>query len=1172
MTTHLSVRLVWHDRGWDGHVCDAPRLNNSCIAHEHIRESRDDDIESRDAGTPFADLSGWLPPCSRDAAAYARRGYVITHRDPLVRQSPVGEEVPPYSCCPTPYRWMLEENFQEVCTAEDLAIRGPDKPKTNGWVYEPDRQAELLRHFWNKLQPKQSLVFYYCKGNPLDDSASRVIVGVGRISDIGDIQYFLDKAGNSSEYPVWSRRVTQDYPNQGVRIPYQEYLQSGHAVDGIICHVPKSALLDFSYVGEHVTDDVAAAILERVIQSIERVKADGYVNGNWDHQLTWLNDALSEVWRGRGAFPGIGSMLQYLGFKKGTAYQRAVLAPMSRQGSDPLKHALAILRGEIEPDEGPYAQGLLQARIRWSALQSRQALLAKLSRFELSPDQVERIANPDLHASSGITADATEIVDNPYVLAETDLGTKTSQPVALETIDHGMRPEGDAALFGDDDIAMQDDPRRVRAVSHAVLSEAAGNGDTVLLLSDLIERINTRFPERRACRPDREIIRAEEAFYSKVLWTSFDTDIETVALKRLRALEQSVSNSVIRRAARTNPSPTSINWLEALQSHFGFPNTPRKRAALEEKEKALRVLFERRLSILTGGAGTGKTSLLKVFLDRLEEIEGKQPTLLLAPTGKARVRLSTSTERNTMTIHQFLLRQGWFMPDSFVLKTENDRQPFKAVTVVIDECSMIPVDFLGTLLEALDMGPLKRLVLVGDPNQLPPIGPGRPFVDTIEWLKSKSPECIAALKVGMRKGDEAGIADGESVALAFADGYRSDQVHPGDDELLTSIARGESNDDLEVLFWNDRDDLLRQLGQKMDTLLGIGNKDYQSFNKSLGIDTNEWKRSEAWQILSSTRTQQNGTEDLNRMIQREYKGGLLVQSRNRWNKQPRPFGDQELVYTDKVIQTVNRGIKAWPRNMGLDYVANGEIGIVKSTRPDYLDVVFSTQSEVAYRYSRGDVNENLELAYALTVHKAQGSDFDIVFLIVPQSSTTLSRELIYTGLTRFRHRLVLLIEKDIAALLQFRNPEHSHTRLRNTQTFSLALRPLASNQPFAEDLIHRTSRGIAVRSKSEVIVANVLDSLGISYAYEQTLHSPSDSTDIRLPDFTVSYEGDTYYWEHLGMLSVPNYYEAWERKLQWYERNGFKERLITSEDGSDGSIDAAGIEQIARSRILTEHS
>ena len=81
MTTHLSTRLVWHDRAWDGHICDHPSKNAYCIVQQHIRDGRDDDREDKAAGLPLAELDGWQPPCSRDPIAFSNRGYTITHND-----------------------------------------------------------------------------------------------------------------------------------------------------------------------------------------------------------------------------------------------------------------------------------------------------------------------------------------------------------------------------------------------------------------------------------------------------------------------------------------------------------------------------------------------------------------------------------------------------------------------------------------------------------------------------------------------------------------------------------------------------------------------------------------------------------------------------------------------------------------------------------------------------------------------------------------------------------------------------------------------------------------------------------------------------------------------------------------------------------------------------------
>lgn len=1205
MTTHLSTRLVWHDRAWDGHICDHPSKNAYCIVQQHIRDGRDDDREDKAAGLPLAELDGWQPPCSRDPIAFSNRGYTITHNDPLeFRQLPsVKEDIPPYSVCPSPYRWMREENFRIICEDEKLDIRESDQAdKEFGWVFEPDRQRELLKNFWGKLEKDKSLIFFYCNhGNPLDESQNRILLGVSRISQIGPQLYFGTKLPKfPDQYPIWSRCITHDFENQGFRLPYHEYVKGGHDPKNILCLVPEGAMLNFSYVAEQLGDDMAVGALERLVQSVQAVKDEAKVPGDWDRHLVWLNDVLSEVWLNRGPFPGIGSVLQYLGCESGTAYHRQVLVPLLNKGENAWEYVLAILEGRKKCEQKQYAKAMKQAAERWAAYKEpRHNLLAQLARFELSPAQVERIANPDKRAECGISGTDNEIVANPYLLSEMDQGDGVSDLIALETVDRGMRPEGAAARFIDkEDVCAQDDPRRIRGVAVAVLQGAAQNGDTLLPFAETVNRITKRFPERRACRPDRDLVLGQATFYQESLDFRVDGDPPTMALKWLSELEREVCTRLPRRTkAKNDPPKKEWSWEKLLLDEFGkksgskLPPEVEERAR-KEKAESLAKLYEGRFSVLCGRAGTGKTSVLKVFLKGLEELEGKRPILLLAPTGKARVRLMDRTKRDdgsvrdAYTIHQFLMRHKWLNPENFALKLSGGDQ-HGAPTVIIDEASMIPMDLLGVLFRALDLNKVSRLILVGDPNQLPPIGPGRPLVDIIAWLEgdNERKKCFARLEVQTRCEEHEGDEYRPSLALQLADGYLRDDTSPGDDEVLSRIAREDVDGDLEVRFWRDSSQLGEQLSAAMKKHLKLtdGGKAFTPFNASLGFsdDCKECKaeQAERWQILSPVRNHQFGTDEINRLIQEKYRGGLLTKARNSWEQAKKPFGEQEIVWTDKVMQNVNKRMKAWPpSNEHLNYVANGEIGLVLNThlKPSSLDVAYSTQRDVTYRYYRNQVDERLELAYALTVHKSQGSDFDIVFLILPKSASTLSRELLYTGLTRFRQKMVLLIERDTTVLERLRNPQCSDTLLRNTNMFVLAVRPESVDRYYAEHLIHRTPpssqhpNGILVRSKSEVIVAGALSKLGISYEYEQKLSSKSDPNDFRLPDFTVNYEGDTFYWEHLGMLSVPSYKEAWERKRQWYEDNGFLGRVITSEDGLDGSIDAAAIDRIARKKILLE--
>jgi hypothetical protein len=814
-----------------------------------------------------------------------------------------------------------------------------------------------------------------------------------------------------------------------------------------------------------------------------------------------------------------------------------------------------------------------------------------LVRLELTPQQVERIANPDQRSNSGISASDDQLLANPYLLSEMDQGDGGSDLIALETVDRAMRPEGDAARFIDEtDICVQDDPRRVRGVAVAVLQGAAQQGDTLLPFAETVNRIIKRFPERRTCRPDKDLVQGQASFYQEVLDFRVDGNPPTMALKWLAELEREVSNRLPRRTKAKNPAPKAgWSWEKLLLDEFGksgqklLPEVEER--ARKEKAEALAKLYVGRFSVLSGRAGTGKTSVLKVFLKGLEELEGKRPLLLLAPTGKARVRLMDRTKRDdgsvrdAYTIRQFLMHNKWLNPGNFALKLQGGEQ-HGAPTVIIDEVSMIPMDLLGVLFRALDLNKVNRLILVGDPNQLPPIGPGRPLVDIIAWLEAdeERKKCLARLMERARHEDH------DSQALRLADGYLRDDTSPGDDDMLSRVAREDVGGDLEVRYWRDTGQLEEQLAASMRKHLNLTDdkKTYIPFNASLGLQedstNNDPVWAERWQILSPVRNHEFGTTEINRKIQAKYRGGMLNYSKTRGTK---PFGEQEIVWTDKVMQSINCRKKSYPKGAGLDYVANGEIGLVVQTakgkgRQDSIKVQFSTQPTSDYYYTRSDVDGQLELAYALTVHKSQGSDFDIVFLVLPKGVSTLSRELLYTGLTRFRKKMVLLLERDTTVLEKLRNPQCSDTLLRNTNMFVLAVRPESVDRFYAAHLIHRTCssaqhpQGILVRSKSEVIVADILSGLGISFEYEQKLPSKDDPNDFKLPDFTVGYEGDTFYWEHLGMLSVPSYREEWNRKRQWYENNGYLDRIITSEDGLDGSIDAAGIERIARERILLE--
>ena len=1126
---------------------------------------------------------------------------------------------------------MLEANFRGICEEENLQI--PERHDLNSsptWVMEDKRQRSLLTHFWGKLKKGASLVFYYCnRGNAVDDEVPRMIVGVSRIVDMGDPIYFGKRPDKPGNFPIWSRRITNGFPKEGVRIPYQEYIALGKDTESIVCRPPEGLSLPFSYVAEHLSDGQAVSAILAILKSIERVREEGFVPGAWDDAVAWCNGVLDEVWAGRGAFPGIGSVLRYLGCAQGHAYHATVLHGLERSQRNPWEYVQAILSGRIDPPADQYREGLSAAAKQWRSMPSRHKLLDMLVRFELTTDQITGVANEDLREKRGIAARADKIVENPYVLYEQDKGEEKSEPIGLETIDQGMWPEGDAALFRKEPPIAHDDQRRVRATACAVLRDAANAGDTLLPYETFMRQVHERFPDKRRCLADREVFWEGEdrKFHDAILWLKEEKypdswrisvpgsamgpapvvedefaedlgagtddeeiapEIKLVALKSLRRQEVEISK-VLEGLGKIDDLPVSPpDWHTLLtrsveQGGFGAPTTTRETEAIDEKVRALEVLFSNRISILTGGAGTGKTSVLKVFLEQLRKIEGPTATLLAAPTGKARVRLQAATGREAHTIHQILYKVGMLGPRYRILDVpEKGRTIYR--NVVVDESSMPSVELLSALFRAIDTNAFRRLIFVGDPYQLPPIGPGRPFVDILRWMREEHPECIAELMTCMRVTQTTSGAISFSKGLELAAGYR-DEGGPGDDAVLSELIQKGEMADVRVSFWNDHAQLLSGIDKVLESEFKIRGDDEAVFDQSLGIDAEDWRACENWQILSPTRIQPFGTDELNRVIQGRFRAKMLSMARDRRSKWPSPMGDQELVFHDKVMQTVNQA-KWLPKDAeGLRFVANGEIGIIteawkgRDGKPDNVKVVFSTQSEAEYSYRKSDVKEALELAYALTVHKAQGSDFETVILIVPRKAQTLSRELLYTGLTRFKGKLVLLVEKDSQPLLDLRRPEASDTMRRTTRMFKLLIGQDAGDigikGPYRpEGLIHRTSDGTPVRSKSEVIVYDVLVSQGLSVLYEEALTAKDGNPkNFRLPDFTIHHQGRTWYWEHLGMLDKASYNSDWELKKQWYRANGYWDQVVTSEDhpgGLGGIVYADEIRSHARTHIFGE--
>jgi exodeoxyribonuclease V alpha subunit len=498
---------------------------------------------------------------------------------------------------------------------------------------------------------------------------------------------------------------------------------------------------------------------------------------------------------------------------------------------------------------------------------------------------------------------------------------------------------------------------------------------------------------------------------------------------------------------------------------------------------------------------------------------------------------------------------------------------------------MLDLGLMASSVRAIDWRQVRRLILVGDPSQLPPIGRGRVFADTIQWLYTKPAAGIARLEHNLRQMENRAEGRGTAIlrlADLFVTGNARDngkQTSPEAEELLTLVHKGGDVDtDLRVVYWDDpaglANTLIAAVEREMAAQTGTNlnpDKPYELWRAAF-----DWKP-EKYQVLTPHRGELHGVAALNNAIQERVARGVLG-----W------YGAVDgITLYDKVIQYRNRpqSNPIWAYNFTTKKperieVFNGEIGFVqkhnfdksgrfrlkrfqvKFERKDHLAVGYG--SELSANGGFESVEENLELAYAISVHKAQGSEFNHTYVIVPRSKGhSLSSELLYTALTRATQHCTLLIQDDISVLLSARRPENAQTGLINSSLFDGFFRAVPEELIrrqgwYEEGRIHQALTGDMVRSKSELIIANLLHERGVAFQYEMLLRAP-DGT-MYLPDFTITWNGEAWYWEHWGMLSSDAYQQHRRAKTDWYNKH-FTGRLLETFEGPTLSKDAANLIQ-----------
>lgn len=777
---------------------------------------------------------------------------------------------------------------------------------------------------------------------------------------------------------------------------------------------------------------------------------------------------------------------------------------------------------------------------------------------------------------AGIYCTDDEIIRNPYILYEKTRLKIDGLYVSVCKVDRAVFPipyiREKYPLDSPTILDSDNDQRRIRAVAIAVLEEAANKGHTILPKAFLVDAIKSMNLEP-SCPVTTDIIEAVKKFLMvEIIKREMKDGTEYYKLIRIQEFDDIIEHRISRRINAPRLS-VKADWRKMLDDKFndGSKISEQEERARTEKAAILGELAQSRISVLVGDAGTGKTTVLSVLCSHPDIKSGG--VLLLAPTGKATVRLLDSMGDDArgitaLNVAQFLVRSKRFEWDDMRYVLSDSDYKDVPDTVIVDESSMLTEEMFGALIQALRRA--KRIIFVGDPNQLPPIGAGRPFVDLVYMLKVNLDKGVfplvcshyGELTVNRRqKADE--VRSDVLLSRLFT---TSEQIT--DDDVIIDIEKNR-DPNIEIKQWHSREDLEQLLLETMAKEIGMEDiDDQEAFDLSLGgvktdfgiyFNTGAASFAEKWQILAPVRNMPQGVMNINRLIHLKYREKFLKISK-KWGMNKRianSLGPEAIVYGDKVINVINTSQKnGYPEKEARNYIANGEIGIAcgdyNKSRSSWrghqndMRVEFSSQPGISYSFDKSDFNEEngtaqLELAYALTVHKAQGSQFNTVILVLAEPCKLLSKEMLYTALTRQQGKIIILYNQEPYHLLKYTSVEHSDIAKRFTDLFRDVykeeddgpdMRPQIDevNGRFYENkLIHKTIRGELVRSKSEVIIANQLHLHGVEYEYEPELELEGK---IKRPDFKIEdYDtGIVWYWEHCGMMEDSKYMRRWEKK------------------------------------------
>ena len=567
------------------------------------------------------------------------------------------------------------------------------------------------------------------------------------------------------------------------------------------------------------------------------------------------------------------------------------------------------------------------------------------------------------------------ISENPYILV--DVASK----VNFEKVDRIAMEMG----------VEESNYKRIRSGIKYGLEKIGLNGNSCVLYDNLIKY------EQDLLRVD--INNIEEAIIQmkakeEIVLEDRPDGKEWVYSKNFYEAEKNIAEKIVvlRNADNVKRIRTLREDLRIIEDNIDIELSEKQREAIES-------INEHNVCIITGGPGTGKTTIIKAIIE-LYKKHGMKP-VLCAPTGRAAKRMTETTGEDAKTLHRLLELAG-MSDDTDNFNTNLLVTPIDGDIIIVDEASMIDMFLMNYLLKAIYKG--TKLVLVGDTDQLPSVGPGSILKDIID---SKQVQTITLNQI-FRQAAKSKII------------VNAHRVNEGENFISGNVKETQIDEEnIELLddFFYINEANQEKIQQTIVSLCKGRLKKFGNYDFFSNI-----------QVITPTKKGKLGTKELNVLLQKELNPEEV-------DKDEKEFGEIKFREQDRVMQTKNNYNLLWEKDNDRTFrkelgngIFNGELGIIDRINKEEKTVRVKFDDGKIATYDNTDLDQ-LEHAYAITVHKSQGSEFDVVILVASQSAPMLlTRNLIYTAMTRAKKLLIVIGPQSVVSYMI----QNNTTRQRNT--------------------------------------------------------------------------------------------------------------------------------------------